>query len=375
MALSTKSIAETSEKTPQTISLVVTQNSLYNIVRNSGTHVRGVYKICLDAKGKKMKGSHRIAIIGIVISSLSSTAARAETDPNTKITGLFDVSLYSSKYVTGPSFFFPSGGFEQPNGQLRLDCEINMSDPNLVLGISRRGNITRVGSDDDKTVDVVDQRPSGRTNMLYIYHAPRYRTQFVAPIRVPEWKKTIRSILRLPPPQVTLPKWTVKLVPSHTTLDIDPELFGQDSEKINRIEGYFHVLVAESLEYIDVPFKASKEWVRLTADLEIKVLEARTNKSEYDYRIETRRSERAIRTPLTPATILPKRFPVSRLLISRDGRSTGRRSGPIFGLKSVGGRGSGGGIGPIEKIRFVIAVNPSHHKIPFVLEDIPLPKN
>jgi len=31
-------------------------------------------------------------------------------------------------------------------------------------------------------------------------------------------------------------------------------------------------------------------------------------------------------------------------------------------------------MGQIKKIRFVIAVNPTHREIPFVLENIPLPK-
>jgi hypothetical protein len=249
-----------------------------------------------------------------------------------------------------------------------------MSDPNLILGISRRGKITQVRTDEGEILDVIDQGSSGRTSSLHIYHAPRYRRQFVAPINVPKWKKTIRSILRLPPPKISLPRWSDKLVPSRMTLELSTGLLGPDVEEISRVEGHFYVLVAESLENIDVPFKPSKEWVRLTDDLEIRVLEALTSKSLYNFRIETRRGKRSFDTPFSPESDLPDRFPMDRQLLAQDGRASGRRSGPIFGLASMGGRGSGAGIGPIEKIRFVIAVNPSHHKIPFMLEDIPLPE-
>lgn len=317
----------------------------------------------------------RITIFGVVVYSLGMAAARAEADANSKLADNFKVSLVSIKYPAAPPFS-RSPGVEQTAEQLRFDCEIAMSDANLVLGVSQRGTIAKIRKDGGQTVDVPEQKSSERMGMLYIYHSPRYRRQFVAQMKAPKWKTVIRSILRLPPPIGRWPKWSDRLVPSQMTLELDSGLIGQDSEKLDCVEGYLYVVMAESFEYIDVPFKPSEKWVRLTADLEIRVLEARTTESHYDFRIETRRGERAFRTPLSPASDLPDRFPVDRQLRGRDGRPFGRRSGPIFGLPSVGGRGSGGGskIGPIEKIRFVIAVNPSHHKIPFALEDIPLPE-
>lgn len=317
----------------------------------------------------------RITIFGVVVYSLGIAAVLGEADANSKIADNFKVTLVSIKSPAARSF--PrSPELERADGHLQLNCEIVISDPNLVLGISRRGRITRIRKDGGETVDVVEQKSWERTGMSYMYHTPRYRRQFVAPQKPPRWKKIIRSILRLPPPKGSVPKWSEKLVPSSMTLELDSGLIGPDSEKLDCIEGCLYVIMAESFVYVDVPFKPSKEWVRLTADLEIRVLEAQTSESHYNFRIETRRSKRAFRTPLSPVSDLPDRFPVDRQLLGKDGKSFGRRSGPIFGLASVGGTGSGSGtnIGLIEKIRFVIAVNPTHHKIPFVLKDIPLPK-
>lgn len=323
-----------------------------------------------------MKRPVRIVIVVVIVASLGPQVGCATSDPNTTIADLFEVSLRGATYAASTSVVDSSQfGFGRWTEYLRLDCEIGISDPNLVLGISRRGEITQVKNDQGQIVDVIDQGPSERRSMRYIYLTPRYRRQFVPPIKVPKWKKAVRSFLRLPPPKTALPRWSEQLVPSRTILELDTGMFGPDAGKLSRIEGHFYALIAESLENIDVPFKPGKEWVRLTDDLEIRVLEAQNTRSRYNFRIETRRGKNSVMAPLSPGSYLPNRYPVNRLLLGKDGKSTGRHSGPIFGLASVGGSGGGSGIGPIEKIRFVIAVNPSHHKIPFVLEDVPLPSS
>ena len=101
-------------------------------------------------------------------------------------------------------------------------------------------------------------------------------------------------------------------------------------------------------------------------------------KYRYDYQIETRKAEGAFR-PFSPASDLPSRFVAYRQLLGADGKPTRQSSGSISLPASAGGSGGGSGggggssIGLIEKFRFVIAVKPSHHKIPFEFEDIPLP--
>ena len=73
---------------------------------------------------------------------------------------------------------------------------------------------------------------------------------------------------------------------------------------------------------------------------------------------------------------LPRRIVVDRQFIGQDGKPIQHIIGTRRIPASVGGRGGGSGrdMGRVEKIRFVIAVNPAHYKIPFELEDIPLPR-
>ena len=105
------------------------------------------------------------------------------------------------------------------------------------------------------------------------------------------------------------------------------------------------------------------------------MLEAQSTESRYSYRIETR-GEQAFRGWLHPGIDLPNRLPLGQELLDKDGKSVHSPSGGHPKLTaSLGGKGSGGttSVGGVEKIRFVIAVNASHHKIPFELDDIPLP--
>jgi len=318
--------------------------------------------------------SRWIGVVGVVALLLGLPVACAESDPNTKIADRFEVGFDSAKYATSTSVRYSSGSRRaQATEHLRLYCEVAILDPDLVLGISRRGIITQLKTGKGEIIVVLDQKLSRPTSMRYSYMAPRYRRRFVAPTKPAKWKTVIRSVLRLPPPKRSRPQWVSKLEPSRVRLELDSGLFGPDCEKINRVEGYFCVLMAESLEHIEIPFKPSEKWVRLTPDLEIKVLEAQSRESRYNYRIETRKGERAFRT-LSPGSDLPSRFVANRQLLGADGKPT-RHHFRSFLPSSVGGSGSGGrsSIGLIEKIRFVIAVNPSHHKIPFELEDISLP--
>lgn len=79
---------------------------------------------------------------------------------------------------------------------------------------------------------------------------------------------------------------------------------------------------------------------------------------------------------ISPGHELPSRLALHQLFLSKDDKpaSDGLRSVQL--PPRIGGNRSGGcsDTGRIEKIRFVIAVNPSHHKIPFELADIHLPK-
>ena len=150
----------------------------------------------------------------------------------------------------------------------------------------------------------------------------------------------------------------------------------QPGEKISRVKGYFHALVAESFEYVDVPFKKSDKWVRLTPDTEVQILEAFTDESSYRIKTKERPEGGGFRGMLSAESYMPARLVTSRQLIGPDDKPVRRHSGSRMLPFHIGGSSSGGGtsMGQIKKIRYVIAVNPTHYEIPFVLENIPLPK-
>lgn len=131
--------------------------------------------------------------------------------------------------------------------------------------------------------------------------------------------------------------------------------------------GLFYAITAESLKYVELPFEPNDNWVRLTSDVEIRVRQVRNEASRYQFEIE-QRSERVT----DPAHVrigdyLPSGFVVDRQIIIKTGSNgAGIRSAP----GSIGGKGSG--TGRAEKIRFTIAANPAHKKIPFEFEQIPL---
>ena len=64
-------------------------------------------------------------------------------------------------------------------------------------------------------------------------------------------------------------------------IELDARLSRQPENEIGRVKGHFYALVAESLEYVEVPFEQSDDWVRLTPDMEIRVGRASCQKSQY----------------------------------------------------------------------------------------------
>jgi hypothetical protein len=175
-------------------------------------------------------------------------------------------------------------------------------------------------------------------------------------------------------PERTSPQLVTELQPSTLAMDLDPVLLTQSDGEITRLEGYFYALVAESIETIEVPFEPNDCWVRLTPELEIRVREAQCAESRYEYHIETRNGDVGGRPFLRVGEPMSSRLVCDRQFIDADGKPAGH-FGPMGRLPGhIGGRGSGSGRNvQIETIRFVIAVRPTHRKVPFELEHVPLP--
>lgn len=160
-------------------------------------------------------------------------------------------------------------------------------------------------------------------------------------------------------------------------IDLGVGMNGRPGGKIGRLKGYFHALVAESFEYVDMPFKKSDKWVRLTPDVEVRARDTFCDGALHRLSTEARWQGGGSMRPLSPESHIAVRLVVGQQLVGLDNKPMGRRSGGYSLPYHVGGysvvvSSSMGQM--IPKIRYIIAVNPTHYEIPFVLDNIPLPK-
>ncbi len=256
--------------------------------------------------------------------------------------------------------------------RMSLSCEVEILDPNFVLGISRSPVIEEILDDKDSKIEINSRVPS---SFRLRYEAPRYHRRFVRPKKPAKWKTAIRSALRLPPKESSQPRLVEQIRPIRMQIDLDVGLGEKTPDKINCVKGYFYALMAESYEYVEIPFKKSDEWVRLTPDVEVQIAEAWLRNSRYYLNTKGRPQGAQPIHNLSAETYLPTRLVMNRQLLGPDDKPV-RQHRSSFLPYHVGGSSSGGGgdFDKITKIRYVIAVNPSHYEIPFMLENIPLPK-
>jgi len=326
----------------------------------------------------------RIAVFAAISLSIGLSAARSQSKIEKKVEDNFKVNWTRISYTKTVSVSNPDAPEDQyrqvPQNQgqevserMSISCEVQIIDPNFVLGISRAPTIEEMTDDKGGNIEIDWKAPS---SFLTRYEAPRYRRQFVAPQKQPKWKTAVRSALKLPPKEGSRPQWVEEIEPCRMQIDLGVGTGEQFRDRIGRVKGYFYALVAESFEYVDVPFRKSDKWIRLTPDMEVQILEAFTDGSSYRIRTKGRPEGGGFRGMLSAESYMPARLVTSRQLIGPNDKPVRRHTGSRMLPFHIGGSSSGSGtsMGQIKKIRYVIAVNPTHREIPFVLENIPLPK-
>lgn len=319
-----------------------------------------------------------VIFVTIALSIGLSTAwseSKAESDTEKKVGENFKVKWTRISYTKTVSLNNTEVSEDQGQDvseRMSLSCEVAILDPNLVLGISRAPVIEEMTDDKGGEIEI-DTGPSNSFQMRY--EAPRYDRRFVPPTRPAKWKTAIRSALRLPPKESSQPRWVEQIRPVRMQIDLNVGLSEKSTEKINRVKGYFYALIAESYEYVDVPFKKSDKWVRLTPDVEVQITDAWRKGSSYRLSTKGRPEGGRSMNGLSAGTYLPARLVMDRQLVGPDNELVRHHRSPFLPYH-VGGNSSGSGsnMGEITKIRYVIAVNPAHYEIPFVLKNIPLPK-
>jgi hypothetical protein len=314
-------------------------------------------------------------LIQVVILLFASSPAWTEAKIDAKTSKRFKVNWSSIRYHTSLSIQRTSPKKQEATNRLHLLCEIEILDPDLVLGTTREGVMTQLTDPNGQNIPATS--PLVRRGSMHMrYEGLQYRRRYVRPPQPNRWLSRIQSALKLPKRPQPRPEWINELQPSRMQVQLDAELSKLTGGEIKRMEGHFYALTAESIEHIYVPFKPNENWVRLTPDVEIKVTEAWCKNSSYHLRTEARPRGGASSRPYTIETYLPNRIVVHRQLIGPKGKiiqdSGGYRRLPAH--MSGSSSGSGGDYGQVEKIRYIIAVNPTHYKIPFEFEHIPLPK-
>lgn len=316
-----------------------------------------------------------VTAFSIIFISTGFAAEQSESKAKPKVEDLFKVNWSSLTYNKTVSVRNPAITKNQRSAgtseRLSLSCQIEILDPNLVLGTCATPVIEQAKDGSNADVIIMSKPgPARRSN----YEAPRFIRRFSTPPQSPKWKTAIRSTLRLSPPPPPRPQLVNEIQPMPMDIQLDVGLSKQAGGEISRVKGYFYALVAESLEYVDVPFKPSDDWVRLTEDMNIRLKEAQCTDSSFRFNIEVTPKNTASQ-PILVEGYLPGRMVVARQFIDQAGKPTEHFSAFRHLPAHISGSGSGGGSNSqIKSIRFVIGVNPRHCKIPFVLEDIPIPK-
>ncbi len=279
----------------------------------------------------------------------------------------------------------PGCSVSNRTGSLR--CEIRVREHEKVLGIYGQAIVDELTDSRGREVDVSRLQP----HPDYARYDPTdYRTKLERPSKLVIWEGQMRVRMNMPLRKRHWPKPVLDAT-SYLGIQLDVGMPEWVQEKISRIKAHFYVLMAESFEYVDVPFKPSSNWTRLTPEVEVRVAKAVTSGQQYSFDIEVRPQQDALKKCRTIEDDPPERLVVSRLLLKDEknqgtgtrpnslGRPTRGRRGRVGRRKglpcSVGGNGFGGSPvnAPVTRIRYVIAVNPTQYKVPFELENIPLP--
>lgn len=229
---------------------------------------------------------------------------------------------------------------------LSVSCEIKMADPRLLLGIAPEPTIEKITDGQGNDVEIHQETPRSKRQ----YQQGVFFIRWLSEINLSHPERTRIPSERYPP-----------------KVELNAGLREQVGGEIGLLRGHYEALMAESIEYIDLPFRPDDNWIRLTEDVEIRVVQARNVPDVYHYEIEQRPTIVLAANRVHLGEPLPHRLVVGRQMIGRnDSMIAAGGSGPGI----IGGRGNG--IGRAEGIRYVIAVNPTPVKIPFELRDIPV---
>ena len=312
----------------------------------------------------------RVITVDMLVLLAGLPVAWAGSRLDVKAADYFTVKWSRIGYTKADAIQNTSATKQETSENLVLSCPITIRDPNMVLGTLQQGVVTQVTGRKGQDISV-DSPPQ---QQVFPYERPRYQQRFTQPPKEPRWRSALRSVLRLSPTRIPTPRLVWELQPSQMNLQLDTKALDQAGGQLRQVKGYFHALVAESVENVDVPFERNDRWVRLTPNLEVRLSQASCTTSSYQYRVETYPQNDGS-PPLRLSDPLPARLVVARQLIGPDGKPREDHFGqPPWLPMHVGGAMSGPYADyQIKALRFVIAINPAHCRIPFEFQRVPVP--
>ncbi len=320
-----------------------------------------------------MRQAQWVAAGQVVLLFVGLSAARAGPESDQKTASYFTVKPLQVQYNEIIQIVDLDVSPAKPRVQehLSLYCRVDIRDPNHVLGTYPGGEITRVTTSDGRNIDITSPRPF---RQRLIYDRLQYQDRAIPPPAESRFRKFMRSTLRLPAGARFLPQSVSELLPGQASFWLDPELLRQTGSELLCVKGFFYALVAESIEQVDVPFEPNSMWVRLTPEKEVRLRDVSRTGATISFSVETRPPDNRPPDRLAAGDPLPNRLVTGLEFVPENGKPIPRRqSGPV--LRGIGGPGGSppSQTGTIKAIRFVIAVHPTHCRIPFELQHVPLP--
>jgi hypothetical protein len=259
------------------------------------------------------------------------------------------------------------GGVSSPNWTLTVGGEVEILDCNDLVGTGASPiEITKVIGADGNDVEAVfaaDAAGSWRSYRRLEYYYPGV------------WDSSLGTY-----------RQTAKPYDLSVSLGIDPNKALVSSLAV--IEGYIYALYAENTIEIDVPFRASEDWVQSAPDLQTCVISAGLDCCNWMYHTALKSTTASLgalgdRLDLedhvadyivleVQVFALPdpgiRMFAASKIV----GSSSQAGAGGFYGVDCLGEVADRGYPG-VKTVRHIIAAHPIEVKIPFALRDIPMP--
>jgi hypothetical protein len=323
----------------------------------------------------KMKGLSLFVLLVIALSGLSMS--KADSAKQNKIEKLLKTDWESIQYYKNVSVYNPRVSSNQRSSSssenVNVNCKVEILDPNVILGTCSQAVITEITDSKGHVISSGEEFPN--TSSM-TYDGLRYSTKMVMPKRDPKWKQIMESVMRIRKETDYRPQMVLELQPNNLRIQLDKDTLQKAGSEIGSIKGYFYALSAGSLKNVDFPFEPNDNWLPITDYEEIKIKDVQRSGSSINYNIEERNLGGNQPFSLKVGDYLPRQIVTARQFLKDDGTVSGHFLGIQRIPAHVGGGGSMGGtdVPQITTIRFVIAEDPNHNKIPFELKNIPVPK-